>query len=387
MKLLENGVLLDPEGDAPEPGSLLVDGDRIVARLGPGDPGPEHAERVDLSGVRIAPGFLDLHDHGELIFADPGDLRDALVRAAASSLRHGTTGFLATTVAWPPERLRDFVTQFGSIMTQWSEAGAEPLGLHLEGPWINGEAAGAQPSDGIRAFDPSEGEDLLARGGGLIRMVTLAPEVEGSDALLDALRRRGVVASLGHSVAGEAEIDRAADRGMTHVTHLFNAMGPIHQREPGVPGRVLTDDRLSCDLICDGVHVHPRMVRLAARAVTDRLVLITDRIEPPERARAEGFGSGPVRDDGEALRLADGRLAGSTLRLDRAIRNACAFGAASLLEAVAACTVRPARVLGIEAERGTLRPGSRADLAILDETGDVAETWVGGQRVWSAQPG
>jgi N-acetylglucosamine-6-phosphate deacetylase len=193
------------------------------------------------------------------------------------------------------------------------------------------------------------------------------------------LTQRKIVVALGHSLARQDDLDAAIERGMTHVTHLFNAMGPIHHREPGVAGCVMADDRLTCDLICDGVHVHPRMVAVAARALAERLVLITDRIEPPEGQAS--FGSGQVCDDGTALRLPGGRLAGSTLTLDRAIRNAARYGAMTELEAVAAATLRPARVLGIEAERGTLRIGARADLAILDAAGQVVQTWMGGSRL------
>ncbi|MBW2295603.1 MAG: amidohydrolase family protein [Deltaproteobacteria bacterium] len=172
---------------------------------------------------------------------------------------------------------------------------------------------------------------------------------------------------------------------MTHVTHLFNAMGPLHHREPGVAGWALADDRVSCDLICDGVHLHPAMVRTACRAKGDRLLLITDRVQPPEPSAPEGssFGSGSIHDDGSAFRLPDGTLAGSNLSLDRALRNAQAFGAMTRLEAIAASTLRPARLLGIESERGTLRVRARADFAILDDEDRVQETWIAGERVFA----
>ena len=382
-QVLTNALLLDPEAPEPVPGKLLVESGRIEDVLPAEAPTPEGAERIDLAGRQIAPGFLDLHDHSGLIFAQPDGLHDALHDAASACVRHGTTGFLPTSVAWPAERLHAFVTQMEAVMTQWDGKAATPLGLHLEGPWINPDAAGAQPGAGIRGYDRAEGRELLAIGEGLVRLVTLAPEAENADALLDALAQRGIVAALGHSLASPELIDRAADEGMTHVTHLFNAMGPMRHREPGVPGHVLCEDRLTCDLICDGAHVHPRMVRLAARALGERLVLITDHIDAT--APGADFGSGGVRQDGQALRLADGRLAGSCLRLDLAVRNAVAFEAASLLEAVAACTLRPARVLGIEAERGTLRRGARADLAVLDDQANVVETWIEGERVWAAE--
>jgi N-acetylglucosamine-6-phosphate deacetylase len=158
-------------------------------------------------------------------------------------------------------------------------------------------------------------------------------------------------------------------------------MGPIHHREPGLAGTALADDRLSADLICDGAHVHPQMVRAAARALGERLILITDRVDPGPGA---DFGSGSLHDDGTALRLPDGRLAGSRLTLDRAIQNANRFADLGALDAVAACTLRPARLLGIEAERGSLRPGARADLVVLDRSLQVRETWLGGECVFEA---
>jgi N-acetylglucosamine-6-phosphate deacetylase len=163
-------------------------------------------------------------------------------------------------------------------------------------------------------------------------------------------------------------------------------MGAFHHREPGVIGTVLAEDRLSCDLICDGVHVHPSAVRLAARAKRDKLALITDNVAMPsgeDNANAiASFGSGALKDDGVALRLADGRLAGSRLTLDRALANAQQFGALSRLEAVRAMTLTPARLLGLERERGTLRLGARADFAMLGPDGGVAETWLAGRCVW-----
>jgi N-acetylglucosamine-6-phosphate deacetylase len=272
-------------------------------------------------------------------------------------------------------------------MTQHPEA---LLGIHLEGPWINQKALGAQPLEGVTAPSAEALSRFLEASGGKIRMVTLAPELAGSAELLEALRQARVVASLGHSLADDADIDAACDRGMTHVTHVFNAMGPMHQREPGVAGLVLADDRLSCDLICDGVHVHPSMVRLAARAKRERLILITDRVEPGasrEGAGAQSFGAGPLIDDGQAMRLPDGRLAGSNLTLERALGNARRFGALSELEAVAACTLLPARLLGLEAERGTLRPGARADFAIFDRSGELQQTWLLGAPVVDLRPG
>ncbi len=264
--------------------------------------------------------------------------------------------------------------------------GATPLGLHLEGPWIRPEAAGAQPRSGIRPFRPGDAA-LLDRAAGLARMVTLAPEAEGAEMLLRELAARGVVAALGHSLADAATAERAIEQGGRHVTHLFNAMGAFHQRAPGLIGVALSDDRLSCDLIADGAHVHPSAVRLAVRAKGARLAVITDLVDPTresdrENAFAESLG-GPLRDDGVALRRSDGSLAGSRLTLDRALANLVAWGACDRLGAVRAATLVPARILGLERERGTLRIGARADFAVLDAQGGVAETWIAGRRVFA----
>lgn len=380
--LLSGGELLDPESPEPAAGDLLLREGRIEARLAPGAACPDDARRVDVAALRVAPGFLDLHFHGALVFTDADGMEEALASAASSLPAFGTTAFLPTTVAWADGELAEKVGRLAEASEGAFPGSAAPLGLHLEGPWIHPKAAGAQPAGAIRPFEASEGDEVLARGEGLIRMVTLAPEVAGADELLAALALRDIVPALGHSLADDTSVDRAVERGARHVTHLFNAMGRLHHREPGLAGAALSDERLSFDLICDGAHVHPRMTRLAARAGGERLSLITDRVDPPAAAGAS-FGSGALRDDGVALRLPDGRLAGSRLTLDRALRNAQAWSGLSLLEAVAACTLRPARVLGVEAERGTLRPGARADLALLDGEGRVAQTWIGGAPVYT----
>jgi N-acetylglucosamine-6-phosphate deacetylase len=226
---------------------------------------------------------------------------------------------------------------------------------------------------------------VFARAGDQLRMVTLAPEVPGADALLAELVRRDVIAALGHTHASPACIRGAIERGLRHVTHLWNAMGGIHHRAPGVAGTALAEDRLTCDLICDGHHVDPAIVRVAARALGERLVLITDRIDAADGAGRSALGAIHAGAGGGPWRRADGTIAGSQLALDTALRNAQRFAGISLCDAVAACTLRPARLLGIERERGTLRRGARADLALLDADGRAVETWVAGAPAWSRE--
>lgn len=424
---------------------VVIDGDRIeavlrgeseipvepVTRAEPAPsrrPGFDALPEHDARGLYLAPGFIDLHFHGELLFAGPDSFAAALERASIALARHGTTSFLATTVAWGGDRLRRYVTRLVEIMTQTHPPAARPIGLHLEGPWINPGAAGAQPQGSIRPYQAKD-EDILSACGDLLKMVTLAPEIQGASQLVDALQRRHVIPALGHSQADLDAAEAFFRRGMTHVTHIFNAMSGMHHRDPGLAGAVLgSREPVSCDLICDGVHVAPAVVRVAARCLGERLSLISDRIDLPpspevgavgtigtlrgieagmtpevgarpatresaglaadESGRGQpDFGSGALVDDGRAWRLAgDGRLAGSRLTLDRAVRNAQRFGAMDLLGSIAAVTLRPARLLGLEREIGTLRPGARADLVLLDEAGQVVETWVGGRRV-HASPG
>lgn len=377
--LLRNALLLDPEAPAPLPASLLLDEGRIVARLGADAMGAGDAVVIDVAGAALAPGFLDVHWHGQLPFTQPEALAPALQEASRVRVREGVTAFVPTSVAKAPPDLAAFVAGLSWVLGTERWEGARPLGIHLEGPWISPQAAGAQPEAGIRPIDLEEVRTLLDRGGDAVRMLTLAPELPGADGLLAEISRRGIVAALGHSQAQARDVERAVDGGARHVTHLFNAMGPFHHRAPGLAGCALSDERLSFDLICDGVHVDPRVVKLAFRAQRDRLVLITDRVELPRGGATTGAEG--LADAGAAIRLPDGRLAGSTLTLDRAVRNACAYAGVSLLEAVAACTLRPARLLGIEAEHGTLRRGARADLVLLDPAGHVLETWIGGECI------
>jgi N-acetylglucosamine-6-phosphate deacetylase len=381
--LFRGGPLLDPERPEPHEGALLASEGRIAAVLGPGEPAPGDARVVDLAGQALAPGFLDVHHHGATIF-DALDAPAASLRQdAASMLRHGVTAFLPTTVALTQAELRHRVSGLAAAAAELREPrdAAAVLGIHLEGPWISPEAPGAQPRDAIRPYDAAEGREVLDAGEGLVRMVTLAAETPGAGELIAELGRRGVVASLGHTKASAEVASEGFDRGIRHVTHLFNAMGVFHHREPGAIGAALADDRATCDLICDGVHVHPAAVRAAARAKGEGLLLITDAIDPAEGGE---LGGGLLEADGPVWRLPGGTLAGSRLALCEAIENARAFGAMTRLAAVAAATLGPARLLGVEAERGTLRPGARADLVVLGDDGSVRETWLGAERVHAA---
>jgi len=392
---LHDAVLADPEASAEIASSLLIEDGRIAARIGPGDPAPADAEAISLGGARLAPGFVDVHFHGELAACRVDDAASALRRASASLARHGVTAFLATTVAWPAPELRLRIERLASALAETQWPGAVPIGLHLEGPWIRPEAAGAQPPDGIRPYDPAEGAAIFDRAGSALRLVTLAPELPGARRLEADLARRGVAIAVGHTLATASDLQDSLANGACHATHLFNAMGSLRHREPapaaradGFAGLVLAEEQLGCDVIADGAHVHPDWLRLAARTKRSRLILISDRIDVPEATAATPMwlSADRLTSDGIAWRLPGGRLAGSLLTLDAAIRNVESWRVMSPGEAVAACTLRPARLLGIERQHGTLRVGARADLVALSDAGDVIATWVGGREVFRAKP-
>jgi len=392
---LHDAVLADPEASAEVASSLLIEDGRIAARIGPGDPAPADAEAISLGGARLAPGFVDVHFHGELAACRVDDAASALRRASASLARHGVTAFLATTVAWPAPELRLRIERLASALAETQWPGAVPIGLHLEGPWIRPEAAGAQPPDGIRPYDPAEGAAIFDRAGSALRLVTLAPELPGARRLEADLARRGVAIAVGHTLATASDLQDSLANGACHATHLFNAMGSLRHREPapaaradGFAGLVLAEEQLGCDVIADGAHVHPDWLRLAARTKRSRLILISDRIDVPEATAATPMwlSADRLTSDGIAWRLPGGRLAGSLLTLDAAIRNVESWRVMSPGEAVAACTLRPARLLGIERQHGTLRVGARADLVALSDAGDVIATWVGGREVFRAKP-
>lgn len=386
---LHDVLLADPEADAPRPGCLLVEGERIAARFPPDEHRPPHAQPIALGGARLAPGFLDLHYHGALPGCQVGDALPALTASSASLVRHGVTAFLATSVAWSREELAARIARIADALAHTRWPGAIPIGLHLEGPWLRAEAAGAQPPRGIRPYDAREGRALFDRAGSLLRLVTLAPELPGARELEADLAGRGVAIALGHTLADAEALRASVANGACHVTHLYNAMGSRSHRGPRAPGAepdgfaalALAEDALGCDLIADGAHVHADWLRLAAEAKRERAILISDRIDV--RPESSGWlGAERMRSDGVAWRLPDGRLAGSLLTLDAAIRNAERMRVMTSHDALRAATIRPARLLGIEAERGSLRPGARADFAVLDAEGRVAETWIGGRRAW-----
>ena len=370
-----NGALILP-GKVVTGKILFVNNGRISSV---GRASVEGCEVLDAKGLFVSPGFIDIHVHG--IFADraagldTSDLKEMCGRLA----KHGVTGFLATTVSFPPSTLLKTVRTVKNFIKD--NPGTNLLGVHLEGPFINPRASGAQNRKYIRPFDPSETEDLFSEGKGIIKAMTFAPEVKNGMRLLKTLKDRGIKPFIGHSTAGYKEIKAAAAKGATHITHLFNAMPVFHHREPGLIGAALTIDNITADIIADGIHVDPAIIKLAVEAKgTSNVVLISDAIGDGRRAFT--LGGLKVRVKGKEARLENGKLAGSVTALNDAVGNMVRFAGVSLPGAVAMASLNPARVLGIDGRKGSLEAGKDADIVIFGRDLKIRRTIVKG-KVWN----
>lgn len=370
-QILAGCSLVLPTQILPE-GWVELDRDRIVA-LGSGAP-PRPADTL-LPGGYLAPGFVDIHSHGgggaTAVGADP----DAISRFAAAHRAHGTTTIVASLVSAHHDSLAHDVRALAELTDDGVIAGT-----HLEGPWIATEYKGAHDPATLRDPDPAEVDRLLGIGRGTIRMVTLAPERPHALTAVERFVEAGAIVALGHTNATYAHTRAAIDAGATCSTHLFNAMRPVSHREPGPIVALTQDERVVNELILDGVHVHPAAAAFAARAAQGRVVLVTDAMSAAGSEDGEYLlGDLPVLVvDGVARLVEGGAIAGSTLTLDAALRFAVHEVGMGMVQAFAAATTTPARMLGL-ADRGRLAPGLRADLVHLDPTLRVDRVWAGGR--------
>ncbi len=341
------------------------------------EPVPSALPATVHEGAVVSPGFIDLQVNGGF-GAEVGEDAEAIRHLAARLPATGVTAFLPTLVSSRPEV---YPRACQAFLESGDAQGALPLGLHLEGPLISPRRAGAHRPSAIESASPQVWEPFLKHDA--LRLVTLAPEVEGALEHIRRLHARGVVVSLGHTDASYDEFRKGVDAGATMVTHLFNAMSDFQHRAPGAVGAALVDDRVAVGLIADGVHSHPASLRLAVRAKgPDRVVLVTDAIA------GAGMAPGVYQLDGQDIlveeslaRLPDGRLAGSVLTLDQAVRNVVAWTGTSAGEACAMASQVPARLLGLRS-KGRLAVGFDADLVLLDEALRVQATFREGGCVY-----
>ena len=353
--------------------------DGVVAATGTGNDwrGLPVADAVDGAGRVLTPGFIDIHGHGAG-GAAYDDGAEAIATARAVHRAHGTTRAILSLVT---ASIDDLAAR-AAVVADAVDADATLLGIHLEGPFLDIAHKGAHTESLLRAPDAAAVDRLLDAGRGMIRQITLAPELPGG---LDAVRRftdAGVAVAVGHTAATEAEAAAAFDAGATLLTHAFNAMPGIHHRAPGPIVAALQDERVTLELIADGIHVHPDVIALAFTSAAGRIALITDAMAAagaPE-GHYELGGLAVTVKDGTARLDSNGAIAGSTLTQDAALRLVVERGI-PLPDAVAALTRVPARAFGWEGRYGSLRPGAAADAVLLDDGLHVDEVWVDGARV------
>jgi N-acetylglucosamine-6-phosphate deacetylase len=364
---------------------LLVSEGRVVEITARADrPLAANLYLCDFGDSLIAPGYVDLHIHGNAGY----DVMDASAEALPGIERmlsqHGVTSYFPTTVTAPLDQLLQALERLADAVEECEKQKADrtgraaPLGIHLEGPFISHVRCGVHPPENLLPPKLETFDRFWQAARGRIRMMTIAPELDGAMELISAAAARGVWVSLGHSDARFDAAEQAISAGARHATHTFNAMRPLGHRDPGILGAVLTDDRVTADIIVDGVHLNPSIVKLVAQCKgPERTVLITDAIS------ATGMPDGHYHLGSIEVEVKDGkctsggRLAGSVLTMDKAVRDLSRFAEWNLPQAIAAATRNPARVARL-AHKGNLRAGADADFVVLNAQGEVLRTFVGG---------
>ena len=377
MKCIVNGRILMPDGLLD--GRALVFDRRIMAIA---DAAPEGAEVIDAGGGYVSPGLIDVHCHGLM----GGDASHGSLQELRQMSRHkaesGVTSWLPTTMTlgWPTlEKCFSAIRQAmaESMTPDWG--GAQVLGCHAEGPFINPKRKGAQTEANIQEPDIEK----LRPWADVVRLMTVAPEMPGALPFIREAAALGVRISMGHSDATAEQAMAGIEAGARHVTHTFNAMPPLNHRQPGLIGAALNDERVYCELIADTFHVSPLLFPLMAKLAPHRLVLITDALQCAGLPGGEYDLLGEhVTLSGIQCRLPDGTIAGSVLTLDAAVRNFAKYAGIPLWQAVGMASLHPARAIGIDDRKGSLQVGRDADIAVTDPDFHVKMTFVGGAQVY-----
>jgi N-acetylglucosamine-6-phosphate deacetylase len=382
MLYIDNATIYTPD-QVIEHGAVLADGG-YIADVGPVGTvrRPAEALVIDAAGQALVPGFVELQFNGG--FGDDfTDDPSTIWRVAEKLPRYGVTAFLPTIITSPLEK----IAEGQAVMADGPPSGfrgARPLGLHVEGPFLNPGKKGAHNPKYLRAPDAAAVAGWSPAAG--IRLVTMAPELPGALNVISALSSRGVLVSVGHSNATFEQAVAAFDAGARYGTHLFNAMSALGHRDPGLPGALLTDSRPTVGVIADGVHTHRSVIGLAWQALgPQRMNLVTDAMAaigmPPGRHLLGDF---EVVVDATSARLADGTLAGSILSLDQALRNLIDVTGCTLAHALPTLTTTPARAIGLDHERGRIVRGHVADMVLLTSDLSVSATIAGGHLVYAA---
>ena len=363
-------------------GSFRVSGDRIQEILPENESSgkADQEQEISLNGAYVLPGLVDIHTHGNSGHDFSDGSGEGLVSMGKYMASHGITSFLPTSMTLPYDRLETAFQTAAEYMKNPPDDGARVLGVHMEGPYFSKKKKGAQNSAYLKLPDTDGFRKLQEQCGGIIRIVDVAPELDGAKEFVRAAAETARV-SVAHTDASYEDAAIAFDAGASHVTHLFNAMPPIHHRRPGVIGAACERDNAAAELICDGLHVHPAVIRMAFKLFPGRICLISDSLRccgMPDGVYELG-GQSVTLKDGQA-RIADGNLAGAAANLYEDLVNAIHFGI-KVEEAVLAATLNPARQAGMDDEIGSLETGKKADFLVCDEEWNLQQVYIGGRRI------
>jgi N-acetylglucosamine-6-phosphate deacetylase len=383
--LLHAGRVLTPTAEITNAGILIREG--VIEELGlrEGMRLPVGAQEISATDKTAIPGFVDVHIHG----AGGRDVMegsaDALASVTKTVARHGTTSMVATTVTASPDdtiRSVEAIAHYISQQHETDDTRAEVLGIHFEGPFLSPARRGVHPPEWLQLPSSEMLEKLLQAAAGNAQILTIAPELLGAMPCIDAARNAGMVVAMGHTDATYEQARAAIAHGVHHAVHVYNAMRPFSHRDSGVIGAVLTSPEVSAELIADGVHVEEIAMKVLLQAKgPEHMILISDGISATGMPDGKYIlGKLEVTVSGGICRNSEGKLAGSTLTLDRALRNIVGLGV-PLADAVRMLTMNPASLLGIEFKKGALRLGADADIVLLDEGLQLTNVWVRGVAV------
>lgn len=383
--LLHVGNAITPKGELADAGMLIRDGELEIVGPRSGMELPAGATEISAPDSTAIPGFIDVHIHGAGGRDVMEGTQDALAGVTGRLAAFGTTSLLATTVTADADdtcRAVEGISRYIATQHETSQPRADVLGIHFEGPFLSKERRGVHPEKYLQLPSSEFLQRLLQAASGNARILTIAPELIGATPCIDAARSLGMVVSIGHTDATYEQARAAVAHGAHHATHVYNAMRPFTHRDPGVIGAVLTTPEVTAELIADGIHVDEIAMKILLQAKgAAGVVLISDGLSATGMPDGKYMLGGlEVTVSGGVCRSAEGRLAGSTLTLDRALRNVVKLGV-SFADAVQMLTLNPAKLLGIEFKKGALRTGADADIVLLNEAMEIRQVWTRGMPV------
>lgn len=379
MKAIVNGKIILP--DSIVEGRALLFDEKIIDLS---ETVPQGAEIIDAKGRYVAPGLVDIHIHGYLGEDTSDGSVEGIRKIAEGIVKNGVTAWLPTTMTVSYDELHRAFDAVRTLMDKKNNPkGAQVMGVHAEGPFINPSKKGAQAVEYIRPADAP----FLIENSDVIRIATIAPEMPGAlDCIREVTEKTGILMSMGHTAANYETAKAGIEAGIRHATHLFNAMTPLNHRDPGVVGASLADDRVSTELIADTFHISPDLFGLVAKVKGDNLILITDCTRAGGLEDGEyTLGGQPFFLKGIECRLADGTIAGSVLKLNNAVRNMREHTNLPLEQIVRMASINAARCIGLDKTKGSLEAGKDADIILADENFAVSETIIAGETVWAAE--